>query len=53
VEPAERDGTERDGPDIGGDLFESDVLAAEEMRDVDPSGVPSDATENAVSGSRW
>ena len=45
VEPAERDGPEGDGPDIGGDLFfETDVLAAEEMADVDPGGVPADAS---------
>ena len=44
VEPAERDGPEGDGPDIGGDLFETDVFAAEEMTDVDPCGVPSDAS---------
>ena len=44
VEPAERDGPEGDGPDVGGDLFETDVLAAEEMADVDPGGVPPDAS---------
>ena len=42
VKPAERDGSEGDGPDVVGDLLESDVLAAEQMRDVDPSAVPTD-----------
>ena len=44
VKPAERDGPEGDGPDIVGDLFETDVLTAEELRDVDPGGVPADAS---------
>ena len=44
VKPAERDGAEGDGPDVVGDLFEPDVLAGEEMADVDPGGMPPDAS---------
>jgi hypothetical protein len=43
MEPAEGDGPERDLPDIVVDFFETDVLAAQEVADVDPGGVPSDA----------
>lgn len=43
VEPAERDGPEVDGPDVVVDLLEPDVLAAKQMGDIDPVGVPSDA----------
>ena len=43
VKPTERDRAEVDGPDIVGDLLEADVFAAEQMRDVDPGGVPSDS----------
>ena len=31
VEPAEGDGSEMDGPDIVGDLLETDVLTAEQV----------------------
>jgi hypothetical protein len=44
VEPAERDGTEVYGPDARGDLLEPDVLAAEQVADVDPGRVPPDPT---------
>ena len=44
VEPAERDGSEVDGPDARGDLFEADELAAEQVADVDPGLVPADPT---------
>lgn len=44
VKPAERDGAEVDGPDVVVDLLEPDVLTAEQMGDVDPFGVPSDAS---------
>jgi hypothetical protein len=44
VKPTERDGPEGDGPYIVGDFFESDVFASEEMADVDPCGVPADAS---------
>ena len=43
VKPTEGDGTEVDSPDIVGDLLEANVFAAEQMRDVGPGGVPSDA----------
>ena len=43
VKPTEGDGAEVDGPDIVGDLLEANVFAGEQMRDVDPGGVPSDA----------
>ena len=43
VKPTEGDRAEVDGPDIVGDLLEANVFAAEQMRDVDPGGVPSDA----------
>lgn len=44
MKPAKQNGPEEDGPDAEADLFEADVEAAEELRDVDPSGVPSDAS---------
>ena len=44
MEPTERDGTKEDGPDAGRDLLEADEFATEQMRDVDPRGVPADAT---------
>ena len=43
VQPAERNGSKEDGPDVGSDLLETDELATEQMGDVDPDGVPSDA----------
>ena len=44
MEPAEEDGTEVDGPDVVGDLFESNVIPSEQVRDVDPIVVPSNAS---------
>ncbi len=44
MKPAKKNGPEEDGPDAEADLFEADVEAAEELRDVDPCGVPSDAS---------
>jgi len=43
MQPAERDGSEGDRPDAVGYLFEPDELAAEQVADIDPGGVPSDA----------
>ena len=40
VKPAERDRPEEGGPDARSDLLEADVLAAEQVGDVDPDGVP-------------
>ncbi len=44
VEPSEGNGTEEDSPDAWGDLLETDELAAEQMRDVDPDGVPANSS---------
>ena len=44
VQPAERDGAKGDGPDVVVDLFETDVVSTEQVRDVDPEGVPSDTS---------
>lgn len=44
VHVSEGDGSEVDGPDILGDLFETNVLSGEKVGDVDPRGVPSDPT---------
>ena len=44
VQPAERDGAKVDGPDVVVDLFETDVISTEQVRDVDPDGVPSDTS---------
>jgi len=44
VKPAERDESEVDGPDIVGDLLESDVLATEQIRDEDAQAGPADAS---------
>ncbi len=49
VKPTEGDRAEVDGPDIVRDLLEANVLAAEQMRDVDPGGVPSDGFRSNVS----
>ena len=38
---------EVDGPDAWGDLLESDVLAAEQVADVDPASVPADTAVGA------
>ena len=43
VKPTEGDGPEVDDPDVVVDLLEPDVLAAEQMGDIDPGGAPSDA----------
>lgn len=43
VKPAERYGSEVDGPDVVGDLLESNVLAAEQMRDENAHARPADA----------
>ena len=43
MEPPERDGAKVDGPDIIGDLFESNVITSEQMGDIDPGRVPTDA----------
>ena len=42
VKPTEPDGPEEDSPDVGTDLLEADEVATEKLRDVDPSGLPSD-----------
>jgi len=44
MKPAKQNGPEEDSPNAEADLFEADVEAAEELRDVDPCGVPSDAS---------
>jgi hypothetical protein len=43
MEATEFDGSEIDFPEAVVDLFEADVLLSEEMADVDPAGVPTDA----------
>ena len=44
MEAAEPDGTEVDVPEVVVDLFEADELSGEYVADVDPAGVPSDAS---------
>ena len=43
VQPAERDGSEVDGPDVVSDLLETDVLSGEQMGDEDALAGPADA----------
>ena len=47
VQPPEVEVVEVDGPDAGADLLEADELAAEQLADVDPGGLPSDAAVGA------
>jgi hypothetical protein len=43
MEATEFDGSEIDFPEVVIDLLEADVLFGEEMADVNPAGVPTDA----------
>jgi len=47
MQPAERDGSEGNGPDVLGDVFALDVFASEQVGDIDPGGMLADT---AVSG---
>lgn len=43
VQPTERNGSEVDGPDIVGDLFKSYVFSSEQVGNVHPGLMPSNA----------
>ena len=49
METAQPDGTEIDVPEVVVDLLESDELGSEDVADVDPVRVPSDASVPADS----
>ena len=39
VQPAEGDGPEIDGPNVLGNFFKPNVLASQQVGDIDPSGI--------------
>ena len=43
VQPPQRNGSEVNGPDIISDLFQSDIFSSEQVGDVHPGCMPSDA----------
>jgi hypothetical protein len=53
MEATEFDGSEIDIPEAVIDFLEADVLLSEEMADVNPTGVPTDAAVATDAGAVW